>query len=192
MIRRTTKTRSGFTILELIIVVLVLVLLASLTMPRLVGQERRALELAADQVTDLLTMFSQRESMANRSIGLSYDAEQNWLMLMVLDVANAQSGVSTLWHVDSIVGPAKLPDGVTVWEVRADGEPVDITAWPLSHTPGEERPAIEITLTTEEQAATIMLDPFSVAARRIDGDDDIAALRSPIDLDNIGLAREDW
>ncbi|MCH8260243.1 MAG: hypothetical protein IIC46_08545, partial [Planctomycetes bacterium] len=46
--------------MELIIVIIVMAMIMSITIPRLVSHGRRELQLAADQLLDMLTMFAQR------------------------------------------------------------------------------------------------------------------------------------
>ncbi|MHC4827817.1 MAG: prepilin-type N-terminal cleavage/methylation domain-containing protein, partial [Planctomycetota bacterium] len=56
--RRTNA--AAFTLIEVIIVVAIVAILAAMTMPRLLNQDRRRLQEATDGVSDLLIMFALR------------------------------------------------------------------------------------------------------------------------------------
>ena len=60
MHRHYRPTRCGFTLIEMIVVIIVMAIMASLTLPRLFGNDRRQFQHVADQVSDLLMMYAQR------------------------------------------------------------------------------------------------------------------------------------
>jgi len=184
-------TRSGFTLLEVIVVISILALLATMMVPRLTGTARRTFDLTADQVADLLLMFAQRDSLGQNPVGIRYDADRRELQLVTLQRYDGGSD----WRVDRFVIPVELPGIIDEdrFGVYADGEWVDVRDWPLSHTPGETRPSIEVTLATidGDYETSVVLSPHAVAPRRSDRTDAVA-LRTPIDLDSAGRSREDW
>ncbi|MHC5113451.1 MAG: prepilin-type N-terminal cleavage/methylation domain-containing protein [Planctomycetota bacterium] len=185
-------TRSGFTLLEVIVVISIIAVLATLAVPRLTGTARRTFDLTADKVGDLLLMFAQRDSLGQSPVGIRYDTDLRKLELVTL---RRYDDGSSDWLVDRFVTPIELPDLIDEEQlaVYADGEWVDVRDFPLSHTPGETRPSIEIYLTTIDGAheTTVVLSPHAVAPRRSDRTD-LVARRAPIDLDGAGRSREDW
>ena len=48
-------SRTAFTLMEVIVVICILAIMAAITIPRLLGQDRRVVQVAADEVADLLT-----------------------------------------------------------------------------------------------------------------------------------------
>jgi prepilin-type N-terminal cleavage/methylation domain-containing protein len=88
--RRTNA--AAFTLIEVIIVVAIVAILAAMTMPRLLNQDRRRLQEATDGVSDLLIMFALRESLSDRPVGIWHDAERNWIVLMMLDRTEGDDG----------------------------------------------------------------------------------------------------
>jgi hypothetical protein len=112
-------------------------------------------------------------------------------MLLVIN-GEPGRGADAEWELDRTVTPAALPPQVSILEARADGEVVDLAGWPLAHTPGEERPSIEITLKSDDDTMTIFLDPYAVAPRILELQGLGAIDRVSVDLDSAGLAREDW
>ena len=181
--------------MELIIVIIVLAIIMSLTIPRLVGHGRRELDLAAQELLDMLTMFAQREATEQRPIALWHDSDRNWIVLMVLDGDPADPEAPADWRVDPYVSPVKLPSSVD-WQnvyATADGESADFRKWPITTQLGEPRPAIEISFANQDGLTkTVVLPAHALAPYRQDGAGSYANLRFPIDLDAAGRRQEDW
>ena len=176
----------------MLVVVLILALLFSMTIPRFVGSERRTLQTAADQVADLLLMYAQRARLDHRPVGVWYDPDRRAIMLMIVDRDAQRPDAPADWRLDRLVTPVRLPATVELLEARADGEPVDLALWPISNRPGQARPTIEITLGAFEHETTVMLAAHAISPRQIDWDDIVPAVRIPIDLDAEGRTREEW
>jgi prepilin-type N-terminal cleavage/methylation domain-containing protein len=185
--------RTGFTLLELMVVVVILAVMATLVVPRFTASTRRSFDLAVDQVADLLVVFAQRDNVGSAPVGLQLDPERRRLSVMVLHRLD-DDGNTAEWRTDALVPPVTLLDvlDLDALVVYADGEPVDVRTYPLAQTPGEDRPTIEIALRThdEEHATMLRLLPHGVAPERLES---LAfASRTPIDLDGAGRSREDW
>lgn len=192
MTPRRAPTRDGFTLIEMIVVILIIAIMASFTLPRLVGNRDRNFELVADRIADLLTMFAQRENLSRRPIGLWEDTVNRRLALVVLDADANDPGRQSNWVVDRYVRPVTLPDDVAITDVQADGEPVDIGQWPLQTVPGQNRPAVAIVLEGPHDVITIALASHALAPKKVAGDAYHEYLGGPIDLDAAGRDREDW
>jgi len=189
---RIPQPRRGFTLLELLVVLVILALLFSMIVPRFAGTERRALQLASDQVADLLTMYAHRATLGQKPVGVGYDPERRTIMLLVIDIDLDRPDEPADWQVDRLVTPVKLPSTVDLLDARADGEPVDLALWPIANRPGKDRPTIEITLGGRDGETTVVLAPYALAPRQIDPDEVGPAVRMPIDLDAAGRHREEW
>src|SRR5262245_48112392 len=101
------RTPRGFTLIEMIVVVVILAIMAAMVVPRLGSSQRREFHLAIDQVSDLLTMYAQRESLGQKIVGLQYAG--NEVRMMVLDYDNSRPGSPATWHTDVYVEPVTLP-----------------------------------------------------------------------------------
>ncbi len=186
--------RRGFTLIELTVVVLLLALMAGITVPRLVGQEKRVLNHAADEVADLLMMYAQRAAHAQRPAGIALDPDGSRLSLLVLDIDAARPDEPAEWRIDPFVRPVRLPeladDGVLAF---AAGERVDIAQWPISSFPGQERDTVEIRLIAGDGSTrSIVLPGHAIVPFQVERTDELLAQRQPVDLDQAGRNREDW
>ena len=190
-----TKARSAFTLIEVIVAVAILAILMTMTVPRLVGRQERAFQLAADEVADLLIMYAHREALAQRPAGIWHDLDRNWLVLMILDIDEADPQEPADWRPDRFVRPVKLPGLISASGVsaRLDGEPVDFVRWPIATEPGKDRASVEITLINDDGAVkTLVLPAHAIAPYQVAAASALAGFREPIDLDAAGRSREDW
>ncbi|HRP63438.1 MAG TPA: prepilin-type N-terminal cleavage/methylation domain-containing protein [Phycisphaerales bacterium] len=190
-IRRPSRIARGFSLIELIVVIAILAILATMTVPRLLGNQDRQFRATCDQVADMLTMYARRDSLAEKPIGLMYDEARRWLIVTVYDMEQGSESKAYDWRWDRYIQPVKLPDFVHLGEVRIDGSRVDITNWPYRSRPGHERPMIEIVLDGPEESITIALASYAVTPRQF-RDGASANFPMPIDLNAAGQMREDW
>lgn len=183
----------GFTLVELTVVLVVLVLLASMIVPRLTGNIDRLFKASGEQVADLLTMFAQRDSLAQQPVGLFYDEDAHQLLVRVYDIDPDSYDQTPQWRQDRFIRPLKLPEFVELVEVLEDHATVDIRQWPLTSRPGQQRPWIEIVLGGPDGATTsISLAPHDVSPLVYSHDDQPPQIAMPIDLNAAGRMREDW
>ncbi len=192
MTRRPSTSRPGFTLIEMIVVIIVIAIMASITMPRLTGNRNREFELVADQVSDLLMMYAQRESLGTKPVALWEDSSKRQLVLAILEQDEQDPTAQPIWVPDRFVRPVRLPDGVAIVDVQADGESIDITQSPLQTEPGKNRPVIAVILEGPNGVVTIALSSHALSPRKVYGENYLDYLGGPTDLDAAGRDREDW
>ena len=175
-------------------VVVVLAILATLTVPRISGNEKRQFRLAVDQVGDLLTMYAQRQNLGQKVVGLLHDRSRNWIQLVVLDTEGSATDHVSSWRIDPHVEPVKLPRFIQETDVAIfeNGDAIDATEYPLSSEIGQERPNIEITLRGAGEYATLLLSPYGVSPTLTSSFGGTGVVREKSDLDAAGRNREDW
>ncbi len=186
----------AFTLIEMIVVIAVLAVIMAMTVPRLVGREGRVLQLAADRIADLLTMFAQREALSGRPVGIWHDADRHQIVLLILDIDEVRPEEPAQWRPDRTVRPVPLPANVDVKRgvaATVDGTNVDISQWPIATEPGKPRPRVEVSLYDDDgRVKTIVLPSHALAPYLLDDPNAVLASREPIDLDAAGRHREDW
>lgn len=179
--------------LEMIIVIIILGVFLTLTVPRLGGQQRRQFMLGVDQVTDFLSMFAYREQLGQRAIAIEYNGESNTFFLLVRDNEAGDPLAPSVWTYDRLVEPVKLPPQCTVASVMLDGVPIDAREFQVVTKPNEERPLIEMTLQSQDfDMMTLVLLPHAVAPKAYTTASLESAPRQAVDLDASGRSREDW
>ena len=180
----------------MVVVVAILAVIMAMTLPRMLGRDGRVLQLSADRVADLLTMYAQRESLSSRPTGIWHDTDTHRLVLMVLDADGATPQQPAQWRPDRTVKPVQLPSSVDVERgvgASIDGTTVDISRWPITTEPGKRRPRIEISLYDNDgRVKTLVLPSHALKPYDLDDADAVLVSRQPMDLDAAGRHREDW
>lgn len=195
MNRTSQQTRKAFTLIEIIVTVVILSIIMAITLPRFGNTDKRELQLAADRLSDMLTMFAQHASTEHRPIAIWHDYQKNWIVLLVMDINPAAPNDPPQWQNDRFVQPVKLPvtvDKRTVYAMQ-DGESVDFQRWPIATKPGQPRPEIQISFTDDSGITkTLLLQSHALSPVQLDNARETNAIRLAIDLDATGRRQEDW
>ena len=146
---------------------------------------RRTQAKMAEIGVDLLLVASP----ANQFYLTGYDGWSFYTPQMVVVAADEEDPI---WVMDRTVRPVPLPQDVSIYDVHADGESVDISVWPLQVEPGQTRPDIAIILEGPNGVVTVVLAGHALAPMQIHSEAYAEWLGGPIDLDAAGRDREDW
>lgn len=84
--RTPRLSRRGFSLLEVIIVCIMMVIIGALAMPRFLAVERQREEKSIVEVEDLLRMFAFRNAVGTQQIGLHFDQSTREMSLWILDL----------------------------------------------------------------------------------------------------------
>ncbi len=188
--RQVVKSiRYGFTLLEIIVVIIVIGIMASMIMPRLGGNQQREYDLFVNRVNDVVLMFAHRVSTSNQASAIRFNPEFKTFELLT----KVEDDGDYYWEFDPLAQPVTLPswlegEAVTIY---IDGEITDTTQWPVTATPGETRPLIEVAIDWEEHTSLISLHPHAMGPNIWHDGVGIEPLM-PIDLDAQGRGREEW
>ena len=187
------RRRSGFTLLEVLIVVALLAVIAGMVFPRLTGNAHRATMITTDDLADLLTLFAHRDSMGAENIAIGYDPQARAVMMMEL-IGDPQDSSNPLqWRMDRYLDPVRLPDAlelVSVFENETQLSPND--DWVIPIMPGQGRPSITLTVRSDDVELNVSLPAHALAARVMDEDDRESQVRKVVDLDALGRDQEVW
>lgn len=197
-----SSRRGGFTLIEMLVVVILLGLIATLVVPRITGNDRRLAEAKVKEIASMLSVVAQRNAVANEHLALNWSRTSNDLVLQVLRTQGDDTRWSKpRWQTDPLVPAVKL-EKVQLAESHFDGSRGDTRQWRLDLTPFQPRPHIELIFRTEpgvspSGAWLIELLPYAGDAAVTDlgasGSSRGAsnALRS-IDLDALGQGESPW
>jgi len=168
-------------------------MLLSILAVRLTSMDGRNFDTVIEQTGDLMMMFALRSEHARQPVGLLIDEERNSLRLLRREQSELAENTD-LWQPDPTVREVRLPDFMSTRdiEVLVDGDVADLTEWPLSAMPGEDRPVLELILRHAARTVSLSLSPTSMSPRRIEEGRDQAPLREPEDLDTTGRWQEEW
>ena len=181
--------RRAFTLLEMIVVVIVIGIMSALIIPRMGGNQYREYSLTVERVNDVVLMFAHRGSTSNQPAGLRFDSQRNQFELLT----KVDEDGEYFWKPDPLARPVTLPDWFDehALSIFVDGEYVDTMQWPITTTPGEARPLIEVALDWEEHSSLISLPAHAMGPNIWLNGEGTEPLM-PIDLDASGQGREEW
>ncbi len=180
--------------IEMIVVVILLALFASMVVPRFTHQKKRQFELMVDGLTDLLSMYAQRDQLVRQPVGILLDIPRRQFLLVILDTDSNQPDEPARWRSDHDIKPVSLPefldlDRITVLE---NGDQIDISQWPLANRIGESRSNLELVIEGPEDTISLVLPSYAITPYRMDSTHSYYSGRTIIDLDEEGRAMEDW
>lgn len=138
--------RAGFTMVEIIVVIVIIVALAGVILPRMIGGADRALRIEAENVRQLLSTLGQRGVLGSQSAALQYDPKSQELSLWTkpheltggMDPSESGSSgagatttkstddsIGTQWKLMPLVRPVRL-SSAEVGAIIIDGRPLTL------------------------------------------------------------------
>jgi prepilin-type N-terminal cleavage/methylation domain-containing protein len=199
---RTSRNRprhTGFTLIEVIVVTVLMAMLAVVLVSRLTGGRSREFDLATEQVSDLMLMYAIRSEFADEPVGISMDLERNSLQLVIR--RGERDEFNDGWQPDRSVREVRLPEFLPVqaMEFLVEGDWVDPSDKPITNLPGQPRPSLEVTLQSDDprnpRSVRLTLNSCSLRPLKQDSmrnEPNSSVPRTAIDLDTSGRWQEDW
>lgn len=190
----TTLRRRGFTLIEIIVVTVILVIVGAMVIPRMTGRSVVTAQLAAEQTASALAMFAYRSSLSAQPVALRRDPEFGTIEVWLLDVDPEQPDQPPRWRLDRFSKPLTLPAGIVLSQVRINEQPLETQEWQVVATPSMPRPRIELVVASEEgdDEIAVILEPRASAPYLAQAGRTTEIVRVPIDLDSQGRAKELW
>lgn len=190
--------RVGFTLIELIVVVVVLAVVAGLAAPRLTGNDRRRALSEVDAARDMLAVVARRDALGSHRMALVWDGAGRSLRLDAMRVGASDGrrrDARAVWRPDPLVPGVDL-GAVSLVEARFDGAPADDRSWRVDFVPGVPRRHVELVLEQVSGGAarrwSVTLLPYaSGPAVRGPGFPSAEAPRA-VDLDALGRSDVPW
>ena len=192
MSNRHVQSRPGFTMIELIVVVVMLGVLAGAVIPRMMRRSDREAEQNVRVLADFFSTAAARAAIAGQHVALWYDATGDGRMWMETSRAASASDFETnpVWAPDPIV-PEQRADRLTFFSGSVDGRALDNRKWTIEMVPGQERGMIVASFRDREGTRTwsIVLAPGSLRAQVVEG---ATPLDESVDLDATGMGEVSW
>jgi prepilin-type N-terminal cleavage/methylation domain-containing protein len=186
---KTVSIRKAFTLLEIIIVIIIIGIMSSIVLPRLVGTRNQEFTLIVERVADVVLMYAHRNATSNQPAALQYNGEAKEFALLT----KVEEEGDRFWDFDPLAKPILLPSWANedLLAIYVDGDLTDTSQWPVTASPGEARPLIEIVIRWENRSALISLAPHAIGPKVwFDGTGVEPVM--PIDLNAEGRGREEW
>ncbi len=177
--------RRAFTLLELVVVVVMIAILATVFLPRLTGQSQRQAEGEAIRVQQLVTAAAERSSLAGGQVAIRYTTSDEGPTLAVVSrepapLENARARTTPSWKPELLIDPLRL-EHLELKHATSDGRRLDPRQWVVPLNGAMTRPALSLVLGQKDTPAG--------AAYRIDlAQDAIEARRTGLAPDQIGVA----
>lgn len=182
----------GFTLIELVVVVIMIAIAAAAIVPRFTGTARQEADVSVDQVAELLRLYAYRQALGSQQVALWRDGNDGRLHLIVKDAPPDDPTAPAEWRPDRFAAPVALTPGLEVDEVRVDDKRVDPGEFTIASVPGGDRAKIEIRLVGHGLDSTVSLPTGSPSVVRVDADKPAPFARVPIDLNRAGRERDPW
>ncbi|MGH7131202.1 MAG: type II secretion system protein [Phycisphaerales bacterium] len=197
-------SRSAFTMVEILVVLVIIGILAGLVIPRLFNSGDRQASLESQAVAALLTAAAQRDSLSSQPLALAFDPERNRLSLEVLSTGE-EGDAAAEWIPAPLIPPViltsaelreALSDGHAVAASKEASSAAKSAVWRIELGQAQQRPTITLVLGHgEDRAWQLDLLPGELAARRRE----IPATSGPVtpdtrseDLDATGRREQPW
>lgn len=183
----------GFTIIELVVVVALLVVAAGLVIPRLTSRQGLLAEAEVARVASLLESAARRSALTTQLASLYYDDETAQLSVEVaLADDPTKFGGRIVWSESPLDPPARL-EHIRLEGGQSGGMPLDRRRWRVDFDPSDAGPEVWIFAVEleGERRWTISL-ASGAASARINLGEAPAPSGDVIDLDANGQRESTW
>ncbi|MBX3357763.1 MAG: type II secretion system protein [Phycisphaeraceae bacterium] len=142
----------AFTLVELILVIVLISILASVVVPRLTGNDGRRAENEVRAIESLLAAAATRDAFTAEPRILAWDAPSGTLAMFVRRVATGSVDSEPAWLEDGLVPPVRLAL-TEIREATADGQRLDTGSFAVQFSQTEPRPSLALLIAPRRQGA---------------------------------------
>jgi prepilin-type N-terminal cleavage/methylation domain-containing protein len=158
----------GFTIIEVIVVVVILGVLAAVAVPRLMAIRGSEAQAAAERIADLLSIAARRDTLTSQRLAVEFDGDAGELRLLTMSSPPDQAAAPSLqvWRVDRLAPVARLGDAL-LHEATAGSTTLDPRRWRVEFPQHTIRPALGLVVSDGEELAFRRIDLPSYGTRAV-------------------------
>lgn len=182
---------SGFTIVEVIVVMVVLAVLAGAMAPRLTSSAGRRARVEARAIERTLSAAAMRDAMSSQRVALEFDGSS--LRALAYGATGEDPEADRVWRVDPLIPEARLTE-LSLAGGAADLERLSGQGFRIEFPRTGRRPDIDLRL-IDSRGLVWRAALRSGAMRAVAGrESDVtpAAAASIVDLDETGQGRRPW
>ncbi|HRJ50608.1 MAG TPA: type II secretion system protein, partial [Phycisphaerales bacterium] len=118
---RRAGLRTGFTLVELIVALVILAILSGVVIPRLASGSSRTAEAEVRRAAELISAAGRRDTLTSQQLAVDFDGTTFTLMIFRRpSPADAAKGLTAEWLRDAMTMPVELKDARVVAAV-SDG-----------------------------------------------------------------------
>ncbi len=188
----------GFTMIELVVVVLLIAVIGGLMVPRLVGNARRRASAECEDIARLFSVAASRSALSGQSVLISYDGRSHVISAYVLREVVERGEVRQQWSSDLMLQPVRL-ESLAFRRGMADSQALSSSGWEVAFPTGEPRPlawlAFSANADAESSGWQVELLPEETGASKRSMQQPSRASEAGLyrkDLDAIGQGERAW
>jgi prepilin-type N-terminal cleavage/methylation domain-containing protein len=181
----------GFTIVEVIVVMVVLAVLAGAIAPRLTSSAGRRARVEAQAVERTLSAAAMRDAMSSQRVALEFDGSV--LRALAYGTTGEDPDAARAWRVDPLIPEARLTE-LSLAAGAADLERLSAQGFRVELPRMGRRPEIDLRL-IDSRGVVWRASLGAGAMRAVAGQElDVtpAAAAGVVDLDELGQGRRPW
>jgi type II secretory pathway pseudopilin PulG len=187
------REAAGFTIIEIVVVVALLVVAAGLIIPRLGSRDGMLAEGEVRAIASLMQAASRRSATTAQLASLVYRDEGRRISV---EVAHAEDpsvfGGQVVWR-ESALEPALALQWVRVIGGQSAGMPLDSRQWRIDFDPSDSGPEVVLLIhALEDDRRWTLSMPWGSTSARIALGEEASASAGVIDLDANGQRESTW
>lgn len=176
----------GFSIVEIIVVLVILSVLAAAVVPRLAAMSGRQARADAEAVAELLSIAARRDELTSQRVALDFDAERGSLRLLTRRADAAD------WRPDPLAPDAQLR-GSFLESVESEGVDLDPDRWRIEFQQSGRRPPVTLVVTDDRKRDSWRVTlPVGASRAALAPAASRLAPDGSIDLDAVGRSEEPW
>lgn len=191
------RASRAFTLVEVLVVMIIITILATLTVPRLLGTQGRQAEVEAQGIKALLSQAAQQDAVSSMTLSLNFNQEKQELSVQTLTEKEGKRD----WYAAPMIRPVRFAS-IQLAEATSDGQTqTPDTDFRIVFAGAKPRPAVSLLLRTTPdmsgaaRAWQIDLLPGQTVAtfRSIGAEAHLSPPQSTsIDLDIEGQRTQSW